>query len=124
MRKLLLLAGAGAIGTLARYGLSGWVHQWLGVGFPYGTLVVNTAGCFTIGLLGTLAEQRVWFSSELRAVLFLGFLGAFTTFSSFSYETWQLVRDGQYGLAGGNVIGTMIAGFGALLLGVIAARAL
>ena len=122
--KFLILGGAGALGTISRYLLGGWVHGWLGTHFPYGTLTVNITGCFVIGFLGTLADERNVLSPELRMAIFLGFLGAFTTFSSFSYESWQLLKDGQLLQATYNVLGTFIACFTSLLVGIVLARLL
>ena len=90
------IAVAGALGALARYGLSGWVHRFAGPGFPSGTLSVNLLGCFLLGLLTELARHGGWVSPELRVWVGIGFLGAFTTFSTFSYETVTLLRDGDW----------------------------
>lgn len=79
-----------------RYLLSGAVQRWAGsIGFPVGTFAVNLVGCFLIGLLGGLAESRQVFGPELRTFLLIGVLGGFTTFSTFGYETFNLMRDGQ-----------------------------
>ncbi|MBI2337039.1 MAG: fluoride efflux transporter CrcB [Deltaproteobacteria bacterium] len=120
--KFLTLALAGAAGTLCRYFLGGWVYQWMGTQFPYGTLVVNSAGCFIIGFLGTLADERSLLGPELRLALLVGFLGAFTTFSSFTYETWNLFKAGETGFAALNVMGSFLACFIGLLLGILGAR--
>ena len=96
MTKLVWLAFAGIGGTLARYGLSGLVQRTLGAQFPWGTLFVNVTGCFVFGLFWSLAENRLTISGEIRTVVLIGFLGAFTTFSSFAFETGQLLRDGQW----------------------------
>ncbi|MBI2342904.1 MAG: fluoride efflux transporter CrcB [Deltaproteobacteria bacterium] len=122
MWTLCILAIAGAAGTLARYTLGGWAHQWLGSQFPYGTLVVNLAGCLTIGFLGTLSDERSLFSSEVRIALFIGFLGALTTYSSVAYETWAMLKDGEVLVALLNVFGGFAACFAGLFLGVLLAR--
>lgn len=124
MSRLPLLAVSGALGTISRYLLGGMIHQWWGAQFPYGTLVVNIVGCAAIGAVGTLAEERALFSPELRAALLLGFLGAFTTFSSFTYETWELFKSGDALFAGLNVLGSIVGCFGGLLAGVLLARLL
>lgn len=96
MTKLLLVGAGGFLGSVARYALSGGVQRILpGAGFPYGTLAVNLLGCLLIGLLGAGADLRNLFAPETRALLFLGVLGAFTTFSTFAYETLALGRDGE-----------------------------
>lgn len=122
--KLIMLAVAGAGGTLARYLLGGWAHQLLGASFPFGTLTVNVLGCTIIGLVGTLADERSLVSPELRFVILLGFLGAFTTFSSFTYETWALFRQGEILPSILNVVGSLLGCFVGLLVGVLLARLL
>lgn len=124
MLRLSIIALSGAAGTVARYVLGGWIHQWWGSQFPFGTFVVNAAGCVAIGYLGTLADERQLFSPELRSALFLGFLGAFTTFSSFAYETWAMVKTGAMLLAGLNIFGSLLVCFISLYIGVLLARAL
>jgi CrcB protein len=93
----LWVALGGALGSAARYGCSGIAARWLGIGFPYGTLFVNVAGSFMIGLLGTLAlgGGRLIASTDARAFVIVGVLGGFTTFSSFSLETLNLARAGN-----------------------------
>ncbi|MDO8519887.1 MAG: fluoride efflux transporter CrcB [Deltaproteobacteria bacterium] len=122
MAHAIILGLAGAAGTLSRYFLGGWVHQILGHGFPHGTLAVNVLGCIAIGFLGTLAEERSLFNPQLRTILILGFLGAFTTFSSFAYETWILMKSGTWLLAGTNVALSLIACFAGLFIGIFLAR--
>lgn len=85
----------GFLGSLARYGLSGLVHRHLpGATFPYGTLTVNLLGCLVIGLLTGASESRQVFRPEARAFLLIGLLGGFTTFSTFGYETFAMLREG------------------------------
>lgn len=118
MQKLLTLGIAGAAGTISRYFLGTWTLQILGRHFPYGTLVVNILGCFAIGLMGTLAEKNTFFDANLRLALIVGFLGAFTTFSSFAFETWLLLKNGETFYASLNVLGSLITCFAGLALGV------
>lgn len=122
MLRLFILGVAGAAGTVSRYLLSGWIHQLFGAEFPYGTLVVNISGCLAVGFLGTLTEERSWMSPGIRIPLLLGFLGAFTTFSSFTYETWALFKDGEMMMAGLNVLASVVTCFVGLLIGVFLAR--
>ena len=97
MREILLVGSGGFIGAAMRYLVGGWVHRLLDQPFfPYGTLVVNVLGCLTIGLLGGLSESRQLFPAETRLFIFVGILGGFTTFSSFGYETLNLLRDGEF----------------------------
>jgi fluoride exporter len=90
------IAIGGGAGALARFAISGWVTTWAGVGFPWGTFAVNLAGSAVLGLLlGRLAQRRL--SPQLRAGLTIGFCGGFTTFSTFDYEAYVLLEQGEYG---------------------------
>ena len=94
--KTLLVGCGGFLGSIARYLLGGAVHRVVqSPVFPFGTLLVNVSGCLAIGFLGGLAEERGLLSPEARVFLLIGVLGGFTTFSSFGYETFQLLRDGE-----------------------------
>ena len=115
--KLIWLAVAGALGALARYGLVGFVQRLCAGGFPFGTVVVNVAGCFLFGLLWAVLEDKVQVGGEMRAGLFTGFLGAFTTFSTFIFETRQLLAESQYILAIVNVGVQNVVGLASLILG-------
>jgi CrcB protein len=122
MMKLVWLAAAGALGTLARYGLTGLVHRVDGVSFPWGTLTVNVLGCFLAGLLWTLFEGHWPVSAETRVVVMVGFMGAFTTFSAYAVETGELLRSAEWTYAAANVIFNNVIGLGALLAGRALAR--
>jgi CrcB protein len=122
VQKLILLALLGAVGTLARYGLQGLVQALTGQGFPWGTLAVNAIGCFLFGLVWCLAEERLVISGETRLIILVGFLGSFTTFSSFAFETGQLLRDSQWWLAAANVAASNVLGIVFLFLGFAAGR--
>lgn len=102
----LWVAIGGALGSVARYACSGLAVRWFGPHFPWGTLFVNVAGSFAIGVLGALAThgERPLIAGDARAFLIVGVLGGFTTFSSFSLETLTLARGGQLGAAGANVL--------------------
>lgn len=95
-QNLLLLALAGALGTLARFGLAATSHRLIGTGFPWGTLAVNVLGCFVFGLIWAVAESRVPLGPQARLIVFVGFLGAFTTFSTFAFESTQLMQERQW----------------------------
>lgn len=115
MVKVLLVGVGGFLGSIARYLLGGYVQQFnKNASFPLGTLTVNLVGCFVIGLLSQVAESRGVFTSETRALVFIGVLGGFTTFSSFGNETVNLFRDGQGWAALGNLAANLI--FGLLLV--------
>src|SRR2546422_383232 len=111
LHKLVLLAFAGALGTLARYGLSGLAYRWWGESFPWGTLAVNLLGCFLFGLVWTLGEERLIISGETRLIVLTGFMGAFTTFSTFAFETTESLRDGEWWLAVANFAAQNVLGF-------------
>ena len=120
--KLLCLALAGAIGTLARYWISGGVNRAAGIGFPWGTVAVNLIGCFLFGLIWSLAEERAVLSANARLILLVGFMGALTTFSSFAGDTMGLLRDSQYLTAFANITLQNIAGLTLLWLGIVTGR--
>jgi len=120
--KLLWIAAAGAAGTLARFGLTGLATRWAGDSFPYGTFVVNIMGCFLFGMVWMLADQRALISGEARFIILTGFMGAFTTFSTFAFETGQFLRDAQWLAAGGNLVAQNVVGITALLLGLAVGR--
>lgn len=124
LQKLLWLALAGAAGTLARYGLSGLVQRLPAVQFPYGTLAVNVVGCFLAGAFWAFVEDRAGVSGQVRMVVLVGFMGAFTTFSAFALETGGLLRDGEWTWALGNVLLNNVLGIGAFVAGVAAGRML
>jgi len=116
---VLWVALGGALGSVARYALSGIAVRWLGAAFPYGTLFVNVTGSFAIGLLAALvaADGRPSLSADARAFLLVGVLGGFTTFSSFSLETLNLARSGALGPAVLNVAGSVALCLAAVSLG-------
>lgn len=124
MQKLLLIACAGALGTLARYSLSALVQNLFSGEFPWGTFAVNIAGAFLFGLVWTLAEERLLISGETRIIILSGFMGAFTTFSTFMFETGELLRDAEWLLALSNLIAQNGIGILALFLGIAAGRLL
>jgi fluoride exporter len=118
----LAIAVGGALGSIARYLLAGAVHRVASPYFPWGTFVVNVSGCLVFGLLFGLSEQRGALGPAMRAFLFIGLLGGFTTFSSFTFETFQLLRDGELLLAAGNAVGQLAIGLAAFWAGAVLAR--
>ena len=123
LRDLLLVGGGGFLGSIARYSLGGLVlHATHGARFPAATLTVNTLGCFTIGVLGGVAEHWNAFSPATRLFLFTGFLGGFTTYSAFAYETVFLAREHLALPAALNVALHLLLGLGAVALGLWSAR--
>lgn len=122
MTRFLLVAVGGMVGAVARYGLTGWISSRTDGGFPYGTLAVNLIGSFAIGLFLTLALERFSWSPGIRLSVTVGFLGAFTTFSTFSYETVELLREGAYAMATLNAGATLFGCLAATLLGILLAK--
>lgn len=120
--KIALIAAAGAIGTLARYFLGGLVQRVSGGVFPWGTFAVNMAGCLLFGVIWSMAEERLVISGETRAIFLVGFMGAFTTFSTFMFESSALLRDSQWALAFGNIALQNIVGIAALFIGLAIGR--
>lgn len=124
LKELLLLAAAGALGTLSRYWTMGLVQRFAGASFPWGTLVVNASGCLLFGVVWTLAEERLLLRGPTRFIILTGFMGAFTTFSTFAFETGQLMRDSQWLQAVGNVALQNVLGLVCLFVGFSLARLL
>jgi CrcB protein len=124
MNQVMVIAAGGALGSVMRYMLSMWVHSFAGRGFPYGTLAVNVLGCLAMGFLFVLLVERMGESALWRAGLLIGVLGGFTTFSSFSIETFNLIEQGALLKAAGNMAASLFLCLGATWLGVILARQL
>lgn len=114
----------GGCGCVARYWASGWTYQLLGRGLPYGTLLVNVVGSFLLGLLMTFGLRSTLLPPEIRVGLTVGFMGGFTTFSTFSYETLRLLEDGSFWQAGMNIFLNILLCLLFSLLGVLVARQL
>jgi len=118
MKGLLLVALGGAVGSMARYKLSGWVlHHTTNWTFPAGTFAVNVIGCLVAGVLAGLAEKHGFLSPDTRLLLFAGVLGGFTTFSAFGLETMFLLKRGDIWVAGANIVLSVLVGLLALWLG-------
>lgn len=118
MKALILVATGGALGSVARFKVSGWVlhhsANWL---FPAATFVINVSGCLIIGVLAGLAARYDAFSADMRLLLFTGVLGGYTTFSAFGLETYFLLRKGELLVAGANAALSVLAGLLVLWLG-------
>jgi CrcB protein len=118
MKGILLVALGGALGSVARFKLSGLIlHHAVDWRFPIGTFAVNVLGCLVAGVLAALAEKYEYFTPDVRLLLFTGILGGFTTFSAFGLETMFLLRRGEFLIGGANVVLSVVAGLLALWLG-------
>jgi len=122
VNQVLAIAAGGAAGSVLRFWMSTWVHSFAGRSFPYGTLAVNVIGCLLMGLLFVLLVERMSGSALWRAALLIGVLGGFTTFSSFSIETFNLLEQGDYLKAGVNALSSLVLCLGATWAGVILGR--
>lgn len=118
----LVIGVGGFVGAVTRYAVAVWIGQRWGRIFPLGTFIINVTGSFFIGLLMTLFTERFTENPQWRLLLVVGFLGAYTTFSTFEYETGALLKDGEWLYAGLNVILSVVMGFIALKLGEIIAK--
>jgi CrcB protein len=122
LEKYMVVAIGGALGAIARYWLGSLIGQALPSRFPYGTVVINVTGCFIIGLFLTLASERISINPNWRLAVAVGFVGAYTTFSTFEYESFKLMESGS-GISGFmNVIVSLMLGFLAVWAGVALAR--
>jgi len=124
MRNILIIGIGGFLGAVARYAVAVWIGQKWGRSFPMGTFVINVSGSFLIGLLMVLFTERYLVNPQWRLLLVVGFLGAYTTFSTFEFETGSLIKDGEWMMAMLNVFGSVVAGFVALKTGEILAKVL
>ena len=124
MQNILIIGIGGFLGAIARYGAALWIGQRWGRGFPIGTFIINVTGSFLIGLLMTLFTERFMVNPQWRLMLVVGFLGAYTTFSTFEYATGALLTDSEWLLAMVNVVLSVIVGFIALKLGEVLAKSI
>lgn len=112
----------GCLGAIARYAVGGWVHRWYDGTFPLGTLVINVLGCLVLGVLMALVEEGRGVSPQVRLFVGVGICGAFTTFSTFGYETVQLMGKGTFAPAVANVVASVLCGLVAVWLGATVVR--
>lgn len=122
MKTAIGIGIAGAAGALARYAIDGLVSKRTGGGFPWGTLAVNVTGSFLLGLLFVLLAERYMVAPWIRSSLLIGFIGAYTTFSTLSLETFRLFEDGAHLLALANGLGSLLAGLLAVYGGIVVGR--
>jgi fluoride exporter len=117
-----MVALGGALGAIARYQLATMIQARVPVGFPWGTFVVNITGCLAMGVVVTLLTERLVVHTNWRYLIPIGFIGAYTTFSTFEFETFRAITDGSWLIGGLNVVGSVVAGYVALWLGVTLTR--
>jgi len=119
---LVYIALGGATGAVARYLVDGAIAQATGGSFPWGTLVINVSGSFALGVLFAFSVERALLPAEIRGPLMIGFLGAYTTFSTLMLESWRLAEDGALALALANLVGSGLLGIVAVALGLTIGR--
>ncbi len=124
MREVAIIALSGALGSVGRYVVSGWAYRIFGEQFAYGTIAVNVIGCFALGVVMEMSLVTDLLSGTMRLAVTIGFLGAFTTFSTFGYETHQYMESGAWWLALLNVAGNVLLGIVAVWAGLAVGRSL
>jgi fluoride exporter len=122
--KYLMVAIGGALGSVLRFWLGSYIGGRLGNRFPYGTFAVNMTGSFLIGVVLTVLAGKTQWSMNWRYLIPIGFIGGYTTFSAFEYETFRLFQDGQMVSAMLNVALSVVIGFAGVWMGVVAGRAI
>ncbi|HTS10841.1 MAG TPA: fluoride efflux transporter CrcB [Candidatus Limnocylindrales bacterium] len=122
MTKYLCVALGGAVGSVLRFWVGGYVGSRLGTRFPYGTFVINVTASFLIGFVMTLLAERAHWSPSWRYLIPIGFLGGYSTFSSFEYESFRVFQDGEFLIASMNIVFSVAVGFFSVWLGVITGR--
>ena len=121
MKEAIYIAGGGAVGAILRYLISGVAYRVLGIGFPWGTLGVNLIGTFLIGFLWGIFE-RIVILPEVKVFIFIGFLGAFTTFSTYAFETLNLLKEGELKMALFNILANNVLGIFLVFLGILTSK--
>lgn len=124
MSKYLLIAGFGAAGAVSRYAVDSWVSEITGGQMPWGTLTVNVLGAFLLGVLVAVTTERLLLDQNWRIGLGIGFLGSFTTFSTYAYESVRLAEDSAWALTLANVFGMVVLGLTAAIAGLAVGRAI
>ena len=122
MLKYLLIGTGGFLGSVLRYWTSVNAYKVFGEKFPYGTFVVNALGCLLIGFIAEISENRFLVSPEIRIFLMIGFIGGYTTFSTFGYETFVLLHDKDYLTAFANIFLSVIVCLASVWIGTIIAK--
>lgn len=123
-QRVMWLAFAGACGTVSRFAVCELAAKSKAAHLPLGTLTVNITGSFLFGLIYILAQRKINISQEMRVILLVGFMGAFTTFSTFAFETARMIKSSQWMLACGNVLGQTVLSIAAVGAGALLGRAI
>lgn len=121
---LFVIGLGGFAGAVTRYAVDGWVSGWTQGRYPWGTFAVNVSGSLLIGLLFALTVERSLIPASLRGPLLIGFVGSYTTFSTLALESWRLLEDGAWVPAGVNLVGSILVGVAAVIIGLAVGRAL
>lgn len=124
MLKYLMVGLGGCLGSILRFWLGSYIGGRLGSRFPYGTFVINVTGSFLIGMVLTMLAEKTQWSPNWRYLIPIGFIGGYTTFSTFEYETFRLLQDGQIVTAMLNVVGSVVIGFAGVWAGAVAGRSI
>jgi len=124
MNKYLMVGIGGFLGAIARFWIGGYISNRMGTKFPYGTFFINCSGSFLIGLIITVLAEKTHWNANWRYLIPVGFIGAYTTFSTFEYEIFRSLEDGEWMIAGLNIGLSVIVGFACVWLGVIAGRSM
>jgi CrcB protein len=124
LAPLLLIGAGGFLGAIARYLLDARITAWTGGSLPWGTFAVNMTGSFVLGVLFALIVERAALPADLRAPVLIGFLGSYTTFSTFALESWRMIEDGAWLYATVNLAGSVIIGVAAVVAGIAIGRAI
>jgi len=120
----ILIGLGGFAGAISRYVVDGFVSDRTAGAFPWGTLVVNATGSFLLGLLFAMTTERAILPADIRGPVMIGFIGAYTTFSTYMLESWRLVESGSYGPAMANLAGSIVVGLVAVFAGLVIGRAI
>jgi CrcB protein len=122
MERYFMIALGGAVGAIARYQIAATIQGRVVSGFPWGTFVVNLSGCLVMGLVTAILAEKVGLHQNWRFLVPVGFVGAYTTFSTFELETYRAVTEGSWAAGGVNVVGSVAAGYLALWFGTLLGR--